>query len=125
MVCGIIRGVGGKLDAGYSGSGGGRNYGTGGGAGEMRWEKMKANAPGTGEARCRKGRGYAGIIMDKGRDTVAVALPGRKTETASEWFTSQKTRDFSELESISMDMSGGFIKTSGGEILGGGRANMF
>jgi transposase len=41
---------------------------------------------------------------------VIAVLPDRKSETVSAWFKSQKTYDFSELESISMDMSDGFIK---------------
>jgi transposase len=50
------------------------------------------------------------VILDKEGDRVLAVLADRKAETVSEWFKTQKTCDFSCLESISMDMSDGFIK---------------
>jgi hypothetical protein len=50
------------------------------------------------------------VILDKDKDRVLAVLPDRKAETVSRWFKSRKVCDFSELKSISMDMSDGFIK---------------
>jgi transposase len=72
----------------------------------------KPRAIGIDETSYRKGHDYVTVILDKDKDGVLAVLPDRKGETVSEWFKSQNVCDFSELESISMDMSDGFIKAA-------------
>jgi transposase len=50
------------------------------------------------------------VIVDKGEGRVLAVIPDRKAETVSLWFKNQEACDFSELESIWMDMSEGYIK---------------
>jgi transposase len=78
--------------------------------GLRRRDISKPHKIGIDETAYRKGHDYVTVILDKDRDKVLAVLADRKAETVSEWFKTQKICDFSELESISMDMSDGFIK---------------
>ena len=78
--------------------------------GLKRREVCKPRTIGIDETSYRKGHDYVTVIVDKDRDLILAVLADRKAETVSEWFRAQKTCDFSCLESISMDMSDGFIK---------------
>jgi transposase len=72
--------------------------------------RIKPKAIGINERSYRKGHDYVTVILDKDNDRVLAVLPDRKSETILRWFKSQTVCDFSELGSISMDMSDGFIK---------------
>jgi transposase len=72
--------------------------------------RIKSKAIGIDETSCRKGHDYVAVIPDKDNGRVSAVLPDRKSGTASQRFKSQTVCGFSELGSISVDMSDGFIK---------------
>ena len=51
------------------------------------------------------------VILDKDDDTVIDILDDRKAKTLDNWFAQQEKSDFSQLESITMDMWDPFIKS--------------
>jgi len=53
---------------------------------------------------------YSTVISDADRGHVIAVLPGRDSETLSNWFATQLAADFSELKSISIDMAPPYIK---------------
>lgn len=73
-------------------------------------KSITTDAIGIDETSYQKRHEYVTIILDKKTDSVIDVLQDRKAETLSAWLKSQKTADFSALESISMDMWDPFIK---------------
>jgi transposase len=78
--------------------------------GLWRREMVKVKHLGIDETSYQKGHDYIGVIMDKDHDKVLAVLDGRTAETVKAWLLGQKAADLSELESISMDLSGPFLK---------------
>jgi transposase len=78
--------------------------------GLLRREIEEVKNLGIDETSCGKGQDYITVIIDKDHDRVLTVLKGRKADTVKAWFLTQKVADLSKLESISMDMSGSFMK---------------
>jgi len=78
--------------------------------GLLRRKAMKPEAIGIDETSNAKRHDYVTIILNKDEDSVIDVLDDRKSETLSNWLKTQKTCDFSELKSVSMDMWDAFIK---------------
>lgn len=75
--------------------------------------KRKATKPksiGVDETSFQKRHEYVTVIVDKDNGVVLDVLQDRKTASLDDWFKTQKTADFSTLESVSMDMWDAFIK---------------
>ena len=62
------------------------------------------------ETSFRKHHDYSTIFTDADSGCVLAAIEGRAANTVTEWFATQTVADFSELESISMDMAPPYIK---------------
>lgn len=74
--------------------------------------RRKKTAPasiGIDETSFQKRHEYISVILDKEEDTIIDILDDRKSETLKNWFKTQEKSDFSNLESISMDMWDPFI----------------
>jgi transposase len=84
--------------------------------GLKRRRTIQPRAIGIDETSNKKRHDYVTVILDKDRDCVIDVLMDRKAETLENWLTTQKTCDFSALESISMDMWDAFIKACKGCI---------
>jgi len=78
--------------------------------GLARRKEIKVYDIGIDEVSYQKRHEYATIILDKNRDCVIDVLDDRKSETLEKWFKTQKNSDFSELNSITMDMWDPYIK---------------
>lgn len=75
--------------------------------------KRKATKPrniGVDETSFQKRHEYVTVIVDKDNGVVLDVLQDRKAASLDDWFKTQKTADFSALESVSMDMWDAFIK---------------
>jgi transposase len=75
--------------------------------------KRKAAKPrhiGVDETSFQKRHEYVTVIVDKDKGVVLDVLQDRKAASLDDWFKTQKTADFSALESVSMDMWDAFIK---------------
>lgn len=59
---------------------------------------------GIDETSFQKRHEYVTVILDKDSDSIIDVLDDRKAETLNNWFKTQKKSDFTEIESISMDM---------------------
>jgi len=81
-----------------------------GAARQYRKPKTKVRHLGIDETSFRKHHNYSTIITDADSGIVLASLDGRDAEVLVVWFATQKIADFSELESISMDMAPPFIK---------------
>jgi transposase len=73
-------------------------------------QKTAVENIGIDETSFQKRHEYVTIILDKDENTVIDVLQDRKAETLRTWFKTQETADFTDLESISMDMWDPFIK---------------
>jgi len=62
------------------------------------------------ETSFQKHHNYSTIVSDADAGTVLAVLDGRDAETLKHFFLTQQVADFSELESVSMDMAPPFIK---------------
>jgi transposase len=67
-------------------------------------------AIGIDETSFKKRHNYVTTVIDKDTGNVLDVLPDRDAETVEKWFKGQVLGDFSLVRSISMDMSGSFIK---------------
>lgn len=65
---------------------------------------------GIDETSFKKGHDYVTVIIDKATGNVLEVLEDKDAETVTKWFKEQTIADFSTVRSISMDMSGSFIK---------------
>jgi len=64
---------------------------------------------GIDETSFQKRHEYVTVILDKDNDVVIDILDDRKAETLKNWFRTQEKSDFSQIQSISMDMWDPFI----------------
>ena len=78
--------------------------------------KAKPKNIGVDETSFQKRHEYVTVIVDKDKGIVLDVLQDRKAETLDDWFKTQKTADFSALESVSMDMWDAFIKAVKGNF---------
>jgi transposase len=80
-------------------------------------------AIGIDETSFRKRHDHITTVIDKDSGNVLEVLPDRDAETVKNWVKCQEVADFSTVQSISMDMSGSFIKAvtdifeSAGELI--------
>ena len=72
--------------------------------------KTKPKNIGVDETSFQKRHEYVTVLVDKDNGVVLDVLQDRKAETLDEWFRTQEMADFSDLESVSMDMWDAFIK---------------
>ena len=75
--------------------------------------KRKASKPkniGVDETSFQKRHEYVTVIVNKDEGVVLDVLQDRKAASLDDWFKTQKMADFSDLESVSMDMWDAFIK---------------
>jgi len=70
----------------------------------------KPTSIGIDETSFQKRHEYVTVILDKENDIVIDILDNRKAETLKNWFETQQISDFSDVQSISMDMWDPFIK---------------
>jgi len=78
--------------------------------GLLKRKKQKVENIGIDETSYQKRHEYVTIILDKERDCVIDVLDDRKAETLETWLKTQEKADFSEIQSISMDMWDPYIK---------------
>jgi len=71
---------------------------------------IKPKNIGVDETSFQKRHEYVTVIVDKDKGVVLEVLQDRKATSLDDWFKTQKTADFSALESVSMDMWDAFIK---------------
>jgi transposase len=71
---------------------------------------IKPKNIGVDETSFQKRHEYVTVIVDKDKGVVLEVLQDRKATSLDDWFKTQKTVDFSALESVSMDMWDAFIK---------------
>lgn len=76
---------------------------------QRRGRKMKVYNIGVDETSYQKNHSYSTIISDMDRRTVLAAFPGKDSECLINWFNNQNFFDFTELKSISMDMSPAYL----------------
>ena len=74
-----------------------------------RRQKTTPKNIGIDETAFQKRHQYVTVILDKDTDSIIDILDDRKAETLKSWFKTQEKSDFSEIESISMDMWDPFI----------------
>ena len=72
--------------------------------GLKRRQKSTPEHIGIDETAFQKRHEYVTVILDKDTDTVIDILDDRKSKTLDKWFAQQEKSDFSQLESITMDM---------------------
>jgi len=77
--------------------------------GLARRKKTTPRNIGLDETSFQKRHEYVTVLLDKDTDAVIDILEDRKASTLKDWFKSQEKSDFSQLESISMDMWDPFI----------------
>jgi transposase len=75
-----------------------------------RRQETKPKNIGIDETSFRKGHDYVTVIVDKDGGYVTDVIFGHDAEGLKGWFSGQKSGDFSELRSISMDMRDAYIK---------------
>ena len=93
--------------------------------GLARRECVKVKNIGIDETSYQKRHEYVTVILDKDRDSVIAVLDDRKAETLETWLKTQETSDFSEIESISMDMWDAYIKAVKETISGAEQIHSF
>jgi transposase len=77
--------------------------------GLKRRNKTEPKNIGIDETSFQKRHEYVTVILDKENDLIIDILDDRKAETLKHWFKTQDKSDFSQVESISMDMWDPFI----------------
>jgi transposase len=77
--------------------------------GLARRSKTEPKHIGIDETSFQKRHEYITVILDKEQDVIIDILDDRKAETLKDWFKNQDKSDFTQLESISMDMWDPFI----------------
>jgi transposase len=77
--------------------------------GLARREKSSPEHIGIDETAFQKRHEYVTVILDKDQDAVIDILDDRKASTLKKWFSVQEKSEFSQLESITMDMWDPFI----------------
>jgi transposase len=77
--------------------------------GLARRSKTEPKHIGIDETSFQKRHEYVTVILDKEQDVIIDILDDRKAETLKDWFKNQDKSDFTQLESISMDMWDPFI----------------
>jgi transposase len=80
--------------------------------GQARQEKVIVKDIGLDETSYQKGHDYVSTVIDKSNGKVIGVMDGNDAERVEAWFKGQKGADFREINSISMDMSGSFLKAS-------------
>jgi len=80
--------------------------------GEAKRQKASPRHIGVDETSFQKRHEYVTVILDKDKNTVLDVLQDRKADTLGTWFKTQGKADFSDLESISMDMWDPYIKAA-------------
>jgi len=77
--------------------------------GLIRRDKTSPKNIGIDETSFQKHHQYVTVILDKDTDTIIDILDDRKAITLKTWFKTQEKSDFSQLQSITMDMWDPFI----------------
>lgn len=77
--------------------------------GLARRDKTSPKNIGIDETSFQKHHQYVTVILDKDSDTIIDILDDRKADTLKIWFETQNKSDFSQLQSITMDMWDPFI----------------
>jgi transposase len=72
--------------------------------------QRKVSNIGIDEASFRKRHQYVTVVVDKDRGCVLEVIDGHEADGVKQWFVEQKSSDFSEIRSISMDMRDAYIK---------------
>jgi transposase len=72
--------------------------------GEERRGPLATKNLGIDETSFQKRHEYVTVLLDKDEDVVIDILDDRKAKTLKTWFNEQKTTDFEDIESITMDM---------------------
>jgi transposase len=83
-----------------------------------RRRQTKPKNIGIDETSFRKGHDYVTVVVDKDGGYVIDVICGHDAEGVKGWFGGQKSCDFSELRSITMDMWDGYIKAVKESIAG-------
>lgn len=71
---------------------------------------IKTQNIGIDETSFKKRHEYVSVILDKETNTVIDILQDRKASSLDYWFKTQEVADFTDIQSISMDMWDAFIK---------------
>jgi len=77
--------------------------------GLVRRERTSPKNIGIDETSFQKHHKYVTVILDKDTDTIIDILDDRRADTLKTWFETQAKSDFSQLQSITMDMWDPFI----------------
>jgi transposase len=77
--------------------------------GLVRRERTSPKNIGIDETSFQKHHQYVTVILDKDTDTIIDILDDRRADTLKTWFETQAKSDFSQLQSITMDMWDPFI----------------